>query len=230
MFLKQYRGQVKPFPSASLLLAMYGAAARYVEVVKRQELNKIIEVDDDWQPPEGWSESFFDELRKFLVGHYTPSMSTVQALLIAQNHRASLDSRSTIVWLICGLVSHLSNGPTLVTNTDLLSSLLCLGHSYGRLSGLLVARINNFNIVQRVLTFVTLQAQDLGLNRSSDKWRLPKSEIETRKRVWWAVYIADKWNSAATGKPVAIFDEVSSPTYSTFERRNTYQHAYRIVM
>jgi hypothetical protein len=37
---------------------------------------------------------------------------------------------------------------------------------------------------------------------------LPKSEIETRKRVWWAVYIADKWNSAAMGKPVAIFDEV----------------------
>lgn len=157
MFLKQYRGQTKPFPSASLLLAMYGAAARYVEVVKRQELNKIIEVDDDWQPPEGWSESFFDELRKFLVGHYTPSMSTVQALLIAQNHRASLDSRSTIVWLICGLDIRM--------------------------------------------------AQDLGLNRSSEKWMLPKSEIETRKRVWWAVYIADKWNSAATGKPVAIFDE-----------------------
>jgi hypothetical protein len=38
---------------------------------------------------------------------------------------------------------------------------------------------------------------------------LPQNEIETRKRVWWSIYIADKWNSAATGKPVAIFDEVS---------------------
>jgi len=157
MFLKQYRGQIKPFPSASLLLAMYGAAARYVEVVRRQELDKIIDIEDDWQPPEGWSESFFDELRKFIVGHYTPSMSTVQAMLIAQNHRASLDSRTTIVWLICGLDIRM--------------------------------------------------AQDLGLNRSSDKWMLPKSEIETRKRVWWAVYIADRWDSASTGKPVAIFDE-----------------------
>jgi hypothetical protein len=108
MFLKQYRGQIKPFPSASLLLAMYGAAARYVEVVRRQELDKIIDIEDDWQPPEGWSESFFDELRKFIVGHYTPSMSTVQAMLIAQNHRASLDSRTTIVWLICGLVRYCS--------------------------------------------------------------------------------------------------------------------------
>ncbi|KAI8584049.1 hypothetical protein K450DRAFT_221245 [Umbelopsis ramanniana AG] len=157
MFLKQYRGQIKPFPSAPLLLAMYGAAARYLEVARRQDINKLIDIDEDWQPPENWSESLFDELRKFLVGHYTPSMSTVQALLIAQNHRASLDSRSTIVWLICGLDIRM--------------------------------------------------AQDLGLNRSSDKWLLPQNEIETRKRVWWSIYIADKWNSAATGKPVAIFDE-----------------------
>jgi hypothetical protein len=84
---------------------MYGSAARYVEVARRQDINKLIDIDEDWQPPEDWSESLFDELRKFLVGHYSPSMSTVQALLIAQNHRASLDRRSTIVWLICGLVS-----------------------------------------------------------------------------------------------------------------------------
>ncbi|RUS30413.1 fungal-specific transcription factor domain-containing protein [Jimgerdemannia flammicorona] len=75
-------------------------------------------------------------------------------------------------------------------------------------------------------------AQDLGLHRNSSKWRIPQSEIETRKRCWWACYILDRyvkllnlhlnlrpqiltilhspyhrWSCAGLGRPLAIFDE-----------------------
>lgn len=33
---------------------------------------------------------------------------------------------------------------------------------------------------------IYLQAQDLGLHRSSEAWDIPDSEKETRKRVWWS--------------------------------------------
>jgi Fungal specific transcription factor domain len=36
-------------------------------------------------------------------------------------------------------------------------------------------------------------AQELGLHRSSAHWRIPKSEIETRHRLFFACYILDRW-------------------------------------
>ncbi|KAI9494489.1 fungal-specific transcription factor domain-containing protein [Zychaea mexicana] len=50
-------------------------------------------------------------------------------------------------------------------------------------------------------------AQDLGLHRSSTRWLLPEHEIELRRRIWYAVYVMDKWIAAELGRPVAILDE-----------------------
>jgi hypothetical protein len=36
-------------------------------------------------------------------------------------------------------------------------------------------------------------AQELGLHRSSSNWEIPKSEIETRHRLFFACYILDRW-------------------------------------
>jgi hypothetical protein len=49
-------------------------------------------------------------------------------------------------------------------------------------------------------------AQDLGLHRSCTKWNLPRSEIETRHRVFYACYIMDRWIGARAGKPLTILD------------------------
>lgn len=49
-------------------------------------------------------------------------------------------------------------------------------------------------------------AQDLGLHRSCSNWDLPRSEIETRHRVFYACYIMDRWLGACTGKPLTILD------------------------
>ncbi|KAG2221952.1 hypothetical protein INT45_010476 [Circinella minor] len=50
-------------------------------------------------------------------------------------------------------------------------------------------------------------AQDLGLHRSSTHWNLPQREIEHRRRLWYALYIMDKWVAAELGRPIAIPEE-----------------------
>ncbi|KAI8881510.1 hypothetical protein K501DRAFT_334674 [Backusella circina FSU 941] len=49
-------------------------------------------------------------------------------------------------------------------------------------------------------------AQDLGLHRSCSSWSLPPSEIETRHRVFYSLYIFDRLMSARAGKPLTILD------------------------
>ncbi|KAI8143193.1 fungal-specific transcription factor domain-containing protein [Fennellomyces sp. T-0311] len=71
-------------------------------------------------------------------------------------------------------------------------------------------------------------AQDLGLHRSSTRWLLPESEIELRRRIWYAVYIMDKWIAAELGRPVAILDEefdVELP--SVYEIKSAYHSETR---
>ncbi|KAK3827711.1 MAG: fungal-specific transcription factor domain-containing protein [Benniella sp.] len=49
-------------------------------------------------------------------------------------------------------------------------------------------------------------AQDLGMHRNSARWHLPPLEAEVRKRLWWAIYIVDRWGSACMGRPMGIDD------------------------
>ncbi|CAO3680463.1 unnamed protein product [Umbelopsis ramanniana] len=49
-------------------------------------------------------------------------------------------------------------------------------------------------------------AQELGLHRSSAHWKIPRSEIETRHRLFFACYILDRWIGARAGKPLTILD------------------------
>ncbi|KAK4688139.1 hypothetical protein P7C73_g1977, partial [Tremellales sp. Uapishka_1] len=54
-------------------------------------------------------------------------------------------------------------------------------------------------------------AQILGLHRDCSTWRLPAWELSVRKRVWWTLCIADKWNSFVYGRPSNILDPESVP-------------------
>ncbi|KAI9245767.1 fungal-specific transcription factor domain-containing protein [Sporodiniella umbellata] len=49
-------------------------------------------------------------------------------------------------------------------------------------------------------------AQDIGLHRSCHHWNLPRSEIETRHRVFFACYVLDRFMGARAGKPLTILD------------------------
>ncbi|KAI8098493.1 fungal-specific transcription factor domain-containing protein, partial [Halteromyces radiatus] len=168
LFLNQYRDLADDFPSAPLLNAMYGAATRYIETCQLfGDLKAVTDAFDedvsDWQIPEGGSERFFDNLITYVRGRYSPSIAVIQALIIAQNHRASLDAKMTGSWLINGAAIRM--------------------------------------------------AQDLGLHRSTETWQITEGEKETRRRVWWAVYIMDKWSAASTGRPQTIFDEDCDESY-----------------
>ncbi|KAI8642223.1 fungal-specific transcription factor domain-containing protein [Parasitella parasitica] len=161
LFLKQYRGEIGEYPSAPLLNAIFGAAVRYIETCKL--FGDKVPLDHEIETKEGWSEKLFENLLIYLKGRYSPCISTVQAMVIAQSHRASLDEKMTSGWLLNSAAIRM--------------------------------------------------AQDLGLHRQSENWDIPTSEKETRKRVWWSVYIMDKWSAAATGRPQTIFDEDCDETY-----------------
>ncbi|KAI7905436.1 fungal-specific transcription factor domain-containing protein [Cokeromyces recurvatus] len=161
LFLKQYRGQIGEYPSAPLLNAIYGAAVRYIETCKL--FGDQVPLDQHVEIKEGWSEKLFENLIFYVRGRYNPCISTIQAIVISQNHRASFDEKITSSWLLNSAAIRM--------------------------------------------------AQDLGLHRSSESWDIPVSEKETRRRVWWSVYIMDKWSSAATGRPQTIFDEDCDEIY-----------------
>ncbi|KAI8089729.1 fungal-specific transcription factor domain-containing protein [Halteromyces radiatus] len=55
--------------------------------------------------------------------------------------------------------------------------------------------------------FAIRLAQMLGLHRNCDDWDISDSEKETRKRLWWALYVSDRFQSALQGKPLSIQDE-----------------------
>ncbi|KAI7875311.1 hypothetical protein K492DRAFT_168263 [Lichtheimia hyalospora FSU 10163] len=49
-------------------------------------------------------------------------------------------------------------------------------------------------------------AQDLGLHRTLRNEEASKDHIEARKRLWYSVYVTDRWCCAAMGRPLAIAD------------------------
>ncbi|ORY89565.1 fungal-specific transcription factor domain-domain-containing protein [Syncephalastrum racemosum] len=61
-------------------------------------------------------------------------------------------------------------------------------------------------------------AQDLGLHHSCAHWKLPRSEVETRHRVFYACYVLDRWTGARAGKPLTILDrDFNTPMPSAVE-------------
>ncbi|CAO3703957.1 unnamed protein product [Rhizopus stolonifer] len=56
-------------------------------------------------------------------------------------------------------------------------------------------------------------AQLLGLHRSCEHWDIPRREKETRKRIWWVLYITDVFQSSILGRAVSLRDEDMAVEY-----------------
>ncbi|KAK1970195.1 fungal-specific transcription factor domain-containing protein [Colletotrichum sublineola] len=55
----------------------------------------------------------------------------------------------------------------------------------------------------------------LGLNRDSSDWDVPEAEKLLRTKIWWAIFVYDKWSSLAYGTPPQLRSgqyDVSLPT------------------
>ncbi|OAP63776.1 hypothetical protein AYL99_03003 [Fonsecaea erecta] len=50
-------------------------------------------------------------------------------------------------------------------------------------------------------------AQSLGLYRDPSRWQIPRWEKCLRKKLWWAVYLTDKFSSIGHGNPSHIADD-----------------------
>ncbi|OLN91706.1 putative transcriptional regulatory protein C105.03c-like protein 1 [Colletotrichum chlorophyti] len=58
-------------------------------------------------------------------------------------------------------------------------------------------------------------AHSLGLNRDSSDWDIPNAEKVLRTKIWWAIFVYDKWSSLAYGTPPQLRrgqHDVSLPT------------------
>jgi hypothetical protein len=47
-------------------------------------------------------------------------------------------------------------------------------------------------------------AQNLGMHLECSRWKIPEWERSLRKRLWWALYMQDKWGSLIHGRPSLI--------------------------
>ncbi|KAI9471893.1 MAG: fungal-specific transcription factor domain-containing protein [Benjaminiella poitrasii] len=61
--------------------------------------------------------------------------------------------------------------------------------------------------------FAIRLAQLLGLHRNCDDWDVSRNEKETRKRIWWALYITDRFQTALLGRPINLRDEDNNVPY-----------------
>ncbi|KAH8690620.1 fungal-specific transcription factor domain-containing protein [Talaromyces proteolyticus] len=50
-------------------------------------------------------------------------------------------------------------------------------------------------------------SQELGLNVDPSNWNIPNPEKRRRKRLWWAIYIIDKWSAMTLGRPSHIDED-----------------------
>lgn len=54
------------------------------------------------------------------------------------------------------------------------------------------------------------QSQELGLNIDCSNWSIPSLEKKERKKLWWAVFVQDKWESLGLSRPSHIAVEDSN--------------------
>ncbi|KAG2234509.1 hypothetical protein INT48_007322 [Thamnidium elegans] len=161
-FLEEYRGIRPCYPSGAILNAIFGASVRYIDNCKKFGDSDRLDDGRTWDFPEKLSEMLFQNLIIFIKGKYVPSLATIQAIVIAHNHSANVESWSS-GWLLNCVAVRMS--------------------------------------------------QDIGLHRSSETWNISQEEKETRRTVWWSVYILDRWLSSGTGRPLTIFDEDCDELY-----------------
>jgi hypothetical protein len=55
-----------------------------------------------------------------------------------------------------------------------------------------------------LLGITVSMAQTLGLHLDPTSWNLPTEEINTRRRLSWAVFAVDKWLASSFGRPTHI--------------------------
>lgn len=67
--------------------------------------------------------------------------------------------------------------------------------------------VSDSPFVWSFLGSIVAQAASLGLHLEPRPWGIPAWEKRLRRRLWWAVYLEDKWRSLLMGRPPFIHHE-----------------------
>lgn len=59
----------------------------------------------------------------------------------------------------------------------------------------------------------TAAAQILGLHQDPSEWSIPTDEKQTRRKLWWAVYMTECWSAVCYGHP----PHIGSPSFNTLD-------------
>lgn len=58
-----------------------------------------------------------------------------------------------------------------------------------------------------LMTSIVSQANSIGLHLECQSWSIPDWEKRLRRRLWWAIFIEEKWRSMMRGVPSIINDD-----------------------
>ncbi|KIW71965.1 hypothetical protein PV04_00191 [Phialophora macrospora] len=65
-------------------------------------------------------------------------------------------------------------------------------------------------------------SHDLGLNIDCSAWSIPEPDKRRRKRLWWGVYMQDKWFAMALGRPSYLKDDnITTPMLTSEDFEDT---------
>lgn len=64
-------------------------------------------------------------------------------------------------------------------------------------------------------------SQELGLNIDPTKWNITTTDRNRRIRIWWAVYIQERWSAFALGRSPNINDDTCTTPMVTLENFST---------
>ncbi|CAB61777.1 DNA-binding transcription factor [Schizosaccharomyces pombe] len=67
--------------------------------------------------------------------------------------------------------------------------------------------LHNMYSLSSILSRTTVLSQLLGFNHDCTEWKIPNEEKTIRKRIWWAIFIADKWYSMYFGLATNIHED-----------------------
>ncbi|KAI7878527.1 hypothetical protein K492DRAFT_238527 [Lichtheimia hyalospora FSU 10163] len=112
-FLKQYRDQADTYPSADLLNAMFGAAARYLVCESKRQRSKGRHVPPDvsWDVPREWCRQFFEQASNAVTNStWSSSISKVQAMLLLHNTSSHINAKESTAWILNGLAIRVAQG------------------------------------------------------------------------------------------------------------------------
>ena len=136
-----------------------------------------------------------------LLNHSTTS-STLLASVFALAHPYCIEAQSLDPWDFIDFVSQALPIETRNVKLETIEAALLHAqrHTY-------IFRAPTMPGLWSDMGSIVGMSYDIGLNVDATNWDIPEDEKKRRKRLWWTVYIQEKWTALTLGRPSYINDD-----------------------